>query len=130
MTERATQTQIMLALGSRHDVRIFRNNVGQGWQGRMVSHRGGVVTLADARPLHAGLFRGSADLIGWQTVTVTPEMVGKPIAIILSVECKSLTGRPTPEQANWLETVTASGGLACIARSPAEATSILYPHAH
>jgi hypothetical protein len=64
-----------------------------------------------------GLFPGSGDLIGWRTVTVTSDMVGKPIAQFLSIEVKTPTGKVRPDQSNWLEQVNISGGLAIIARS-------------
>jgi hypothetical protein len=64
-----------------------------------------------------GLFPGSGDLIGWRTITITPDMVGKPIAQFLSIEVKTPTGRVRPDQRNWLDQINAAGGLAIIARS-------------
>jgi hypothetical protein len=64
-----------------------------------------------------GLFPGSGDLIGWRTVTITPDMVGQSIAQFLSIEVKTPTGRVRPDQVNWAEQINAAGGLAIIARS-------------
>lgn len=99
------QQRIRLALGTRHDLRLFRNQVGQ-----LPDPRTG-------RPVQFGLARGSADLIGWRTVTVTPEMVGQRIAVFTSIEVKTSTGRITPAQRSWLAAVRDAGGIAGIARS-------------
>ena len=64
-----------------------------------------------------GLLPGSGDLIGWQTVTITPEMVGQRFARFLSVEVKAPKGRLTPEQETWRAAVLKAGGIAIVARS-------------
>ena len=89
------QNKILLRF-SNGATRLFRNNVGMAWQGRMLKNNRGTVILENARPLHAGLMKGSADLIGWQSVEITPEMVGKRIAIFTSVEVKG-KGTRTPK---------------------------------
>ena len=105
--------QIRLALGTRSDLRLYRNNCG---------------TLPDprtGRPVQFGLARGSADLIGWRTVTITPDMVGQRLAVFTSIEVKTPTGRIRPEQHAWLNTVQQSGGIAGIARSVQDANDLL-----
>ena len=94
----------MLRIGGRKDVRLFRNSVGEA-------------KAADGRYIIYGLCPGSADLIGWQTVTVTPDMMGKKIAVFLSVEVKGTNGTVRPDQQNWLEKVQEAGGIAIVARS-------------
>jgi hypothetical protein len=105
--------------------RMFRNNTGQGWQGQRLQSRPGTVLLSDPRPLHAGLVKGSSDLIGWKTITVTPEMVGRKLAIFAAVEVKTERGRITVDQLNFIEQVRSAGGIAGIARSPEEARNLL-----
>jgi hypothetical protein len=95
---------------------VFRNQVGEGYVGKALRDPEGVF-LMDARHVRMGLFPGSGDLIGWRTLTVTPDMVGKPIAQFLSIEVKTPTGRVRPDQRNWADQITAAGGLAIIARS-------------
>ena len=107
------QQRIRLALGIRPDLRLFRNQVGQ-----LPDPRTG-------RPVQFGLARGSADLIGWQSVVITPEMVGQRVAIFLSLEIKTPTGRLTPAQHNWLGAVRNAGGIAGVARSVADAFQIV-----
>ena len=125
---------IMLAL-SRAGVRIFRNNVGMGWCGEgktfcarapcTVSLQPGDVVLRKARPLHAGLFKGSGDLIGWRPVTITQAMVGTTIAQIVSAEVKQGRDTVKPDQQNWLDAMNRDGGLAFVARSEREALDAL-----
>lgn len=107
------QQRIRLALGTQPDLRIFRNQVG---------------SLPDPRTgrlVQFGLARGSADLIGWRTVVVTPEMVGQRIAVFTSIEVKTPTGRLTPAQHNWQAAVRSAGGIAGVARSVADAVKLL-----
>jgi hypothetical protein len=111
--ETTIQQQIRLALGTRPDARLFRNQVGSLPDPRT----GRLVTF--------GLARGSADLIGWRTVTITPDMVGQQVAVFTSIEIKSPTGRLAPLQANWLDAVQNAGGIAGVARSVTDATNIV-----
>lgn len=107
------QQRIRLAVGSRSDLRLFRNNTG---------------TLPDprtGRPVQFGLARGSADLIGWRTITITPEMVGQRVAVFTSIEVKTTTGHLTPAQQAWMGTVRTAGGIAGVARSVRDAEEIL-----
>lgn len=107
------QQRIRLALGTHPQVRLFRNQVGQ-----LPDPRTG-------RPVQFGLARGSADLIGWRTITVTPEMVGQRMAVFTSIEVKTATGRLTPAQRAWMGAVRSGGGIAGIARSVADAVRLL-----
>jgi len=107
------QQRIRLALGTHPDARLFRNQVGS-----LPDPRTG-------RPVQFGLARGSADLIGWRTITITPEMVGQRLAVFTSIEVKTERGRVRPEQHAWLSTVQQSGGIAGIARSVQDANDLV-----
>ena len=111
MTEQQIQQHIRLTC-STGSTRLFRNNTG---------------TLRDqhGRPVSFGLAKGSADLIGWRTVTVTPEMVGQQVAVFTSIEVKTATGRLRPEQQQWLDAVQDAGGIAGVARSVSDAERLL-----
>jgi len=111
--ETTLQQQIRLAHGTRSDLRLFRNQVGQ-----LPDPRTG-------RPVQFGLARGSADLIGWRTITITPDMVGQQLAVFTSIEVKTPTGRIRPEQQAWLTAVQTAGGIAGIARSVQDSDEIL-----
>ena len=108
MNETTVLQSIRLALGRVAGLRLFRNNVG-------------ALKDAQGRFVQFGLHPGSADLIGWRSVTITADMVGQRLAVFASVEVKTATGKVKPEQENWQKQVTDAGGLAFVARSPEEA---------
>lgn len=112
MSEAAILQAIRLALGRLPDVRAFRNNTG-------------VLPDRSGRPIRFGLHPGSSDLIGWRSVVITPEMVGRTVAVMVSIEAKAPSGRVAPEQQHWLDTVAAAGGIAGIARSPEDAIAMV-----
>ena len=117
--------RIMLIVGSMPETRLFRNNVAFAYVGRVVNRTPQSITLADWRPLHAGLTKGSSDLIGWHTVEITPDMVGKRIAVFTAIEVKGKNGRPSPEQIAFINAVNEFGGSAGIATTPEDAQKII-----
>ncbi len=126
MSEKSIQSNILLAC-SRDDTRLFRNNVGQAWQGRAIeiTYRGARGQfIPNATPVRYGLCVGSSDLIGWRTVTITADMVGQRIALFAAVEVKH-RAPTTEEQTRFIENVRVAGGLAGVARSEEEAQLIL-----
>jgi hypothetical protein len=117
--------EILLACGNG-PVRLFRINTGLAWTGDAVERLGnGDIVIRNARPLHSGMVKGGADLIGWRTVDVTPQMVGQRVALFAAIEAKSGRGRLTPEQQQFIHQVINAGGLAGEARSVADAAAIL-----
>jgi hypothetical protein len=114
VSETAIQQRIRLALGRLPWVRMFRNNVGK---------------LPDPRTGRWVDFgvggKGGGDLLGWRTITVTPEMVGQQVAQFVSLEVKTATGRVRPEQENWRRVVEQCGGLAAVVRSEEDALRIM-----
>ena len=112
------QAKILLA-ASRLRNRLFRNNVG-------------LFKTIDGRTIKTGLHNGSSDLIGWTQVKITPDMVGKTVAIFTAIECKK-EGFVMPKnpnetlkgQINFIEQVKKSGGYAGFARSDEEYKNIL-----
>lgn len=110
-SEQTIQQRIRLAL-SRGPVRLWRNNTGA-----LRDQRGQLVRY--------GLCQGSADLIGYRSVVVTPEMVGQRIAQFTAVEVKAATGSTTPEQEAFLRLVAEAGGVAGVARSVDDAVALI-----
>lgn len=123
MLESNIQKLIQLT-ASKLGVVLFRNNVGTGWIGQVRRLTDGSMHILSPRPLEAGLHKGSSDLIGWKSVEVTPDMIGKRVAIFTAVEVKAGT-RPTPDQLVFIEQVRKAGGIAGIARTPEEASLLL-----
>lgn len=87
----------------------------------------GVLKRDDGTPVRYGLANESAkvnekwksgDLIGWHTIIITPEMVGRKIAQFVSRECKPegwhFSGSVREEgQVRWAQLVNEAGGDAC-----------------
>lgn len=135
-SESALLRRIQIELSPR-GYRLFRNSVGLGYVGTLVNetasnriHReiiDGVevyteaesrryITLANARPVKFGLAVGSPDLVGWKRVVITPEMVGKDVAVFVGIEGKTPRVRLTEDQENFLEQIARWGGYAAVAR--------------
>ena len=116
MTETNIVQEIRLAI-SKGACRIFRNN-----RGKLKDERGRWVSFGIGDP-------GGADLIGWRTLRITPDMVGRDIAQFLSVEVKRPNARTDKQraidQANWRTQVSAAGGIAIEARSVADCEAAL-----
>ena len=80
--ETIIQNKIMLALSSA-GATMWRNAVAYAWVGKVIHKTDTEVTLSGAYPIQAGLCVGSSDLIGLKTITVTADMVGQQIAVLL-----------------------------------------------
>ena len=121
--EHAIQNRIRNALAGV--AAVFRCNVGHGWQGNATTLPDKSVLIREPRRFTTGWPPGTSDLIGWQSVTITPEMVGQRVARFVAVECKSGTGRLTEEQARFIAAVQSAGGIAGVARCEADALALL-----
>lgn len=119
-------TRRCMKLATSFGARLFRNNVATAWvANKIVDLPNGDKLLKNARPLHAGLAPGSADLVGWVPVVITQEMVGQTVAVFASVETKSLTGRARPGQPEWAAAVRSAGGYSGFARTDSDLNDIL-----
>jgi hypothetical protein len=133
MSEANVMRSIMIAV-SKTPARLFRNNIALAWVGQtsgpvkasgMVRVNPGDVVIRKARPLHAGLVKGSGDLIGPTPVVVTAEMVGSTLAVFTSIEVKDQGGRQTPEQRRWDGWVNSVGGISGVAYSDSDALALV-----
>ena len=116
MRESDIQRAVMLA-ASEAGFTTWRNNTGQAWAGEVQRLKDGSVLIRHPRPLHAGLCKGSSDLIGFRRVVVTPELVGETLAQFVAIEVKAPRGRLSEAQERFLEFVRSAGGLGIVARS-------------
>ena len=110
----AKLTEDILLAASEEGHRLFRQNVGLGWVGNVTRLKGGSIRIDNARPLHAGLAKGSADLIGWTKN-----------GVFASIEIKYGNDRVTEDQERWMSWVNRGGGRAGVARSVEDALNIL-----
>lgn len=115
ISEARVQSEIRLE-AARKGVRLYRNNSGalKDEHGRLVRFGLGNESTTLNRKFK------SADLIGWRTITITPDMVGCKIAQFLARECKYegwvYTGSEREQaQKAFLDLVVAEGGDACFA---------------
>lgn len=111
---------------SKFDCRLFRNNTGMGWVGKIIGRKTvEKITLAFPRPLRAGLCKGSPDLVGWTTIEILPEMVGKKVAIFTAIEAKTESTITSKEQKNFIKQVKKNGGIAGVFYNPTESKDII-----
>lgn len=132
-SETANQNHIRRVLHDR-GVRLFRNN-----RGALLDTRGKPVRFGLANDSVAeGEQLKSADLIGWDVVLITPDMVGTFIAQAYSVEVKPHGWKPPGVgpikdargkltayghylgQKNWADLVNGEGGIAGFMIDPDE----------
>lgn len=113
-----TERQLLESIHRQYPtMRLFRNDCGAGWTGaKSTPLSGGRVILDKARRVSYGLLPGSGDLIGWEAITITPEMVGQKIARFVSIEAKTLRDKIADDQVKWLRNVRAAGGDARIVK--------------
>jgi hypothetical protein len=114
-SEARAQSEVRLE-AVEHGVTLFRNNVGvlRDERGRPVRY--GLAN--DSAQLNAVL--KSSDLIGFRRVVITPEMVGRTVAVFTARECKASdwtykgTEREVAQQ-RFLDIVNQAGGDAAFA---------------
>jgi hypothetical protein len=124
MSEKGVKGNAMIAINELGGI-VFTNPVGVGWVGKFKSMTAGEATIVGARRQAFGLIKGSSDLIGWMRVKITPEMVGKTVAIFLAVETKDNYGKPTAEQLHFINMVRADGGMAGIVKGNGDIVRIV-----
>lgn len=99
--------------------RRFRINAGMAWTGNQIRgpeilkylNRVGVkncLLIVKPRPF-IGAPEGFPDVIGWDTVEITPDMVGQKIAVFVGDEYKA-TGRLSRVQKIFGDLLTRMGG--------------------
>lgn len=100
-SERAILADILLAIGNRQDLRVWRNNSG---------------ALKDAQGhlIRFGL-PGSADILG----------ILKPTGRFLAIECKTEIGKQSDLQKAFQRMIESHGGLYILARSVGDVLSNL-----
>lgn len=103
-------------LTTRNDTVLVSNPSGKAWVGEPSYPKPGTVILRYPRRIDFGCFApGAPDMIGFQTITITQDMVGQQIAQFVAFEIKREEGgRITLDQANVMEMLRSRGAKASI----------------
>lgn len=132
-TEESNIQQKTRIVASKHNACVFRNNRGFfvtidciDKVRAAVKQPNIVKAVLDAvktfRKVRAGLeVAGAPDLVGWRSVTITPDMVGKKVAIFCAPEIKTPQGRVSPDQQRFFDNVKRAGGMSDVIRSEEDA---------
>jgi hypothetical protein len=113
-----------------HFAKLVRQQVGGLWGGEAVKEWETIengadgkprkvkfVTLRDAARIHCGV-KGLPDYTGYRVKVITPDMVGKKVAIYTAVEGKNGDdGVVSPEQKATIHSIRKDGGIAFVVRS-------------
>lgn len=75
-------------------------------------------TYDGKRVIKFGLGTGVSDCVGYTRKIVTPDMVGKPVAIFTAIEAKAARGTVSEAQQQFIDQTNRDGGLALIAWEP------------
>lgn len=111
---------------SQHGFRLFRNNRGMFWTLDSIKEVGGKYYINNPRKIRAGLEgNGTPDFVGWKPVTITPDMVGKQLAVFTGFEVKTKKGPATKAQKKFIELLGSHGGISGITRDPDDVKKIL-----
>lgn len=100
--------------------RLFRINAGSGWacspqdlirvqKTMAITVHKGYIVMRKPRIFH-GAPDGWPDLAGWETIEITPEMVGQKIAVFVAEEVKA-TGGLSKIQKMFRDVLVSMGGV-------------------
>lgn len=89
--------------------RMTRINSGVAWTGQVTRRTPEYIILKNPRPFH-GAPKGTPDICGWTTVTITPDMVGQKVAIFTAEEVK-VSGTLTKQQSRFGRLLERMGGI-------------------
>lgn len=123
MAETETLKKIMLKLGLKPWLKIWRHNTGQAWQGQRLSLKRGTKVIDDkgrsiivgpgdifirnARPVNFGLL-GSGDIIG----------ISSPEGRMVCIETKYGRYGQSEQQKRFAKMIQDMGGIYIVARDP------------
>lgn len=128
MSETKLYSEIIGELSHGH-TRLFRNNAGMAYQGRVLERTPQRLILSPWYPVRLGA-EGMSDLIGWSPVVTNQERIvvgDNLLAVYTAIEVKGPRTRTTDEQFAFIETVRRAGGRSGIARSVEDARLITQP---
>lgn len=98
-----------LLINQPDNVRLFQSRAGFAWQG-VSTVKGIFRIIKNAIPFY-GMPDGFPDTCGWTSVEITPDMIGKKIAIFTAVEVKTGKQELTKEQRAFRDIIIRMGGI-------------------
>lgn len=104
-----------IVLNCTENERLFRSNAGMGWIGKIIGKGIDWIKIKNPRPFH-GLPEGFSDLFGLKSIVVTPDMIGKRVALFWAVEVKTKNIPTTDEQIKFGKMIRKLGGIFEIVR--------------
>ena len=123
MSETETLKKVMLKLGAKNWIKIWRNNTGQAWQGKRFGLKRGTrvfdemgrpiivepgdIMIRGAHPVNFGL-TGSGDIAG----------IIAPKGIVIYIETKYGRYKQTEQQKRFAKMIQDMGGIYIVARDP------------
>jgi len=138
--EHSAVLQLGLVEATRRGWRFFKNVVGSAWVGKLSnqwndSKAGKCVELSNAHFQPFGLLvpsstdgkthGGGLDAIGWQTIRVTPDMIGMRLAIFAVADAKTESySKMSKDQKNFVREVLKAGGIALIIRRSSDGETV------
>lgn len=112
MKEKTVRGLVREHITQKYQCGLFPNPVGKGYVGKCVSFKNGVAVIENARIVDFGLFPGSPDDVGWRSIIVTPDLVGKRIAIAVGFEYKKKKGQRRKKQKDTIKKMQEWGCIA------------------
>jgi len=93
------------------DQRLWRANAGIGWAGKVIDAKNGILKLARFCKLE--LFpAGTPDMIGFDSIIITPEMVGRRVAVFVGSELKAnIQDKLKKDQVNFKNLLVKMGAV-------------------
>jgi len=111
MAETPIVSSILKLLSRRGRGRLYRNNTR--------------VLRVGGRLMRFGLCPGSSDIIGFESVKITEDMVGGRLARFVALEVKDAKGKVTDKQMDFIQDVIDAGGKGAVVRSVEDALKAL-----
>lgn len=101
------------------DALLFRNNCGMAIEGTSLCAKCAAPVRLNGQWIRYGVGNpGGSDLIGFTEVVITPEMVGRRVAVFTAVEVKRPDGgRSSERQKNFIKVIENAGGIAGVCDS-------------
>lgn len=113
--------RLLMLYASEHNCVLFRNTRGV----HKIAQDDCTSCQRFGRTVSYGLANGAPDLVGWLPHVVTPEDVGRTLAVFTGIEAKRHDGRVSEDQQRFLAALERAGAVQGVARSVGDLAEIL-----